>query len=281
VIVVLSIGVMLTPEPLENLGGIRNPFGLEGQPWVWNAGIALVPLLLGCMLASALSLVMRYRRSEGEEREQIKWIAFAASVVGLLYLIAMVASFIFPYKTWFTAGLPLWLDLIEYAALMSFMTVPIAVGFAVLKHRLYDLDLLINRTLLYGSLTVMLAGIYSGGVVLLQRIFVVLSGQESTLAVVASTLAIAALFRPLRRRTQSFIDGRFYRQKYDARKALEAFSTKLRDETDLQKLGAHFVGAVGEAMQPAHASPWLRPTRDRRAKEEAASSPSIEPTSHR
>jgi len=261
VIVLVSIGVMLAPEPLENLGGIRNPFGLEGTPWGADAGWIVLPLLPLCMLASAASLVLRYRRSWGEEREQIKWIAFAASLVGLLYLIAMVASVIFPSETWFAAGSPLWLDLLEYAALLSFTAVPIAVGFAVLRYRLYNIDLLINRTLVYGALTATLALVYFGGVAATEAIFRALTGQEQQpqLAVVVSTLVIAALFNPLRRRIQSFIDRRFYRRKYDARKTLEAFSAKLRDETDLDRLGEDLMGVVNETMQPAHVSLWLHP----------------------
>ena len=143
--------------------------------------------------------------------------------------------------------------------MLSFAGVPVAIGFAVLKYRLYDIDLLINRTLVYGSLTTTLVALYFVVIVLLQRLFVLLTGQQSTLAVVASTLLIAALFNPLRRRIQSFIDRRFYRSKYDARKTLEAFSATLRDETDLDALSNDLVGVVRETMQPAHVSLWLRP----------------------
>jgi len=143
--------------------------------------------------------------------------------------------------------------------LMSFAGIPIAIGFAVLKYRLYDIDIVINRALVYGSLTATLIALYFGGIVLLQRVFVLLTGQESTLAVVASTLMIAALFAPLRRRIQSFIDRRFYRRKYDARKTLDDFSAKLRDETDLEALNNELVGVVKVTMQPAHVSLWLRP----------------------
>jgi hypothetical protein len=141
----------------------------------------------------------------------------------------------------------------------SFTIVPIAVGFAVLKYRLYEIDLLINRTLVYGALTATLVALYFGSIVLLQRVFVLLTGERSTLAVVASTLLIAAMFNPLRRRIQGFIDRRFYRKKYDAAKTLEAFSAKLRDETNLDALRDDLVGLVRETMQPAHASLWLRP----------------------
>jgi hypothetical protein len=258
VMVLASLGITFSPGPLEGHPGVRNPFGLEGAPWVATAGIVILLLLPLCMLASALSLMMRYRHSRGEEREQIKWIAFAASVEGLLYLITLVSSLTYS-GPWGAAGTPLWLGLLQQAALVSFTAVPIAVGFAVLRYRLYEIDLLINRTLVYGSLTATLVALYFGGIVVLQRIFVTLTGQQSTLAVVASTLLIATLFTPLRRRIQSFIDRRFYRRKYDSRKTLEAFSTKLRDETDLEALNNDLVGVVRETMQPAHVTVWLRP----------------------
>ena len=254
-----SLGITFAPGPLEGHPGVRNPVGLEAAPWLADAAMVILPLLPMCMLASAVSLVLRYRRSGGEQREQIKWIAFAASVVVLLYLITMVSSLMFPLGIWFAAGTPLWLGLLQQAAIASFAAVPIAVGFAVLKYRLYDIDLLINRTLVYGSLTVTLVAFYSGGIVVLQRLFVLLTGQRSTLAVVASTLLIAALFNPLSRRIQFFIDKRFYRSKYDAAKTLEAFSAKLRDETDVDALSGDLVGVVRETMQPAHVSLWLRP----------------------
>jgi hypothetical protein len=260
VIASVGIGVAFGPGPLQDLGGIQNPFVVL-RPWMMPAFWAILPLLPLCMLASALSLVMRYRHSGGVERQQIKWIAFSASVVAVVYLIAMIASLVFPADSWSTVGPVWWLNLLTYAALLSFVAIPIAVGIAVLKYRLYDIDVIINRALVYGSLTAMLVALYFGGIVVLQRLFVLLTGQQSTLAVVASTLLIAALFTPLRRRIQSFIDRRFYRNKYDARKTLEAFSARLRDETDLQAVSDDLVGVVRETMQPAHASLWLRPYR--------------------
>jgi hypothetical protein len=154
---------------------------------------------------------------------------------------------------------PIVLLLLKIGFTLSFLLVPFSIGVAVVRSRLFDIDVLINRTLVYGSLTATLVALYLGGIVVLQRLFVVLTGEKSTLAVVASTLAIAALFNPLRRRIQSFIDRRFYRSKYDARKTLEAFSAKLRDETDLETLNTELVRVMRETMQPAHISLWLRP----------------------
>ena len=144
---------------------------------------------------------------------------------------------------------------------MSLVMLPAAIGIAVLRYRLYEIDVVINRTLVYGPLTAMLVVVYFGVVVGLQAVFRALTEQEQQpqLAVVVSTLVIAALFNPLRRRIQSFIDRRFYRKKYDARKTLEEFSVKLREETDLQTLNSDLVGVVQETMQPAHVSLWLRP----------------------
>ena len=257
VIVLGSAGTALKPGRPPDLGGMRNPFGLEGHPWVANAMEAILVLLPLCVLASTLSLVLRFLRSGGEERAQIKWIALAASLVGVGFCFVIIMSVIMPDAAGGTR--PLWQKLLEDAVTLSFAGVPVAVGFAVLRYRLYDIDVVINRTLVYGTLTVALAVVYVGSVVSLQYVLRALTGQESQLAVVASTLAIAALFNPLRRRIQSFIDRRFYRRKYDAVKTLAAFNSRLRDETDLDPLSNDLVGVVRETMQPAHVSLWLRP----------------------
>jgi hypothetical protein len=270
VIVLASAGVALVPQPLPELGGIQNPFGLYGYPEVADALFNVLLLLPLCILASAVSLIVRFRRSGGEVREQIKWIAFAASLLGLVLLVEVVSALIVAPENFGTGGSqPFWLKLLQDAVTLSYAGIPVAVGFAVLKYRLYDIEVVINRTLVYGSLTAMLALVYFGGVATTQAIFRALTGQEEQpqLAVVVSTLVIAALFNPLRRRIQSFIDRRFYRRKYDATKTLEAFSAKLRDETDLDALNAELVGVVRETMQPAHVSLWLRPDTPRKGEQ--------------
>jgi hypothetical protein len=238
--------------------GIGKPFGLEQYPWVSDALPVVLALLPLCILASAVSLVLRYRRAGTEVREQIKWVAFAALFVGVQFVIDIGASLLLVPMT-ASGREPAWLALLDQVGFIMFAGVPIAVGIAVLKYRLYDIDVIINRALVYGSLTATLVALYFGGILVLQRLFVALTGQQSTLAVVASTLAIAALFNPLRRRIQGFVDRRFYRRKYDASKTLETFSAKLRDATDLEALSGDLKAVVGETMQPEHVSLWLRP----------------------
>ena len=238
-IVLLSITEGLAPGPLENQGGVRNPFGLEELPWLVTVSYIVLPLLPLCILASAVSMVLRFRRSRGEVRQQIKWFTFVVFFAGLMFFIVMISQVVIVLGS--DANLPktpLWVELLFSLAALGFAGVPISIGFAVLKYRLYDIDVVINLTLVYGSLTAALVAIYLGGVATTQAILRALTDQteQPQLAIVVSTLVIAALFNPLRRRIQSFIDRRFYRRKYDARKTLEAFSARLRDETDLETL---------------------------------------------
>jgi hypothetical protein len=212
-------------------------------------------IVLGAMYAQ----IHRYRHvSTPTQRQQTKWVLF-----GFLLWLVLTGILGVPYSIEMSlpAGSPLpWWTLVSSAGWWVALTiVPLSLSIGVLRYRLYDIDIIINRTLVYGSLTATLVVLYFGGIVVLQRVFVLLTGEQSTLAVVASTLLIAALFTPLRRRIQSFIDRRFYRRKYDARKTLEAFSTKLKNETDLEALNNDLVGVVRETMQPAHVSVWLRP----------------------
>src|SRR5215210_3815965 len=261
VMVLIPVVFVFAPGSLENHPGVRNPFGLESYPWLSLVALSFILLLPLCVLISAASLVLRYRRSGEEVREQIKWIAFAASFVGVVYFGNMITQLLFaPDSLAADGATPLWVSLERYLLVLSFAGVPAAIGFAVLKYRLYEIDIIINRALVYGLLTVTLALVYLGGVTATQMLFRALTAKEQQpqLAVVISTLAIAAMFSPLRRRIQSFIDRRFYRKKYDAQKTLEAFSAKLRDETDLDGLNAELLSVVRETMQPEHATLWLR-----------------------
>jgi hypothetical protein len=205
---------------------------------------------------------MRLRRAIGVERQQIKWFAYAAA--------ATVGGITFAYMIPETIDTPLWFERVGFAVNIAVTpAIPISMGIAILRYRLYDIDILINRTLVYGALTTLLAAVYFGGVTATQAIFRTLTGQEQQpqLAIVISTLVIAALFNPLRHRIQAFIDRRFYRRKYDAAKTLEAFSAKLRDETDLDALSNDLVGVVRETMQPAHVFLWLRPDTSSKGKQ--------------
>jgi hypothetical protein len=266
VVVLVCVGSALTPGPMEGFPGTRNPFGLEEYPWIADASQGVTLLFPVCILASAISLVLRFVRSGGEEREQIKWLAFAALILGLGFSSFVIPGILLPEDT--GGDNPLWENLLEDAVTLSFVGVPVAVGIAILRYRLYEIDIIINRALVYVSLTATLVALYFGGIVVLQRLFVALTGEKSTLAVVASTLLIAALFNPLRRRIQGFIDHRFYRRKYNAAKTLQVFSAKLRNETDLDTLRDDLVCVVRDTMQPAHVSVWLRPELPSKGSEE-------------
>jgi hypothetical protein len=220
------------------------------------------PMMLLAGLGGVISLLVRFRRARGDERQQIKWFAYAASLTLVWILVAVLFEELLSIE----GGVPeVIVAFTSVSSLLVIPSIPITTGIAILRYRLYDIDVIINRTLVYGSLTAMLALVYFGGVALTEAIFGALrtfiTGQEEPpqLAIVVSTLVVAALFNPLRRRIQGFIDRRFYRSKYDAAKTLEAFSAKLRDETDLDKLGNELVGVVTETMQPEHISLWLHP----------------------
>jgi hypothetical protein len=247
VLISASLSEAFSPGRLAEVqANVTNPLGIESARSALELlGAGGIPLLPVCFVASALSMVLRFRRSSGEERQQLKWFASAVALLAVSFPFAFVVS----------SGV------VEDFVTLTFAGLPVAVGIAILRYRLYDIDLIINRTLVYGSLTASLAAVYFGGVTATQTIFRALTGQEQQpqLAVVVSTLIIAALFNPLRRRIQSFIDRRFYRRKYDAAKTLAVFSAKLRDETDLDALSEDLVGVVRETMQPAHVSLWLRP----------------------
>jgi hypothetical protein len=241
-----TISQALAPGSVYYLRAIHNPLGVEGLP---NYGELIQTVNFTLVFVSAGSLFVRRLRASGVERQQLKWFTYTSTLA--------ISGTILTYTISEALGAQ-WLKWAGYALMqVGLVGVPISMGIAILRYRLYDIDTLINRTLVYGPLTAALVALYFGGVVLLQSLFVVLTGERSTLAIVASTLVIAAMFNPLRRRIQSFIDRRFYRRKYDARKTLEAFSTKLRDETDIEALNDELVGVVRETMQPAHVTLWL------------------------
>src|SRR5215204_2304267 len=242
------------PMPTSSLN-VANPFGIEQIGALLNVLLYVgLSLALAVTAVGAVSLMVRFRRSRAEERQQIKWFAFAGAI---MCAVTAAGPFLWSLPPSSPGVTLIWPVLFLSAA----STIPVATGIAILKYRLYDIDVVINRTLVYGSLTALLALVYFGGVATTQVVFRVLTGQEqqAQLAIVVSTLVIAALFTPLRRRIQGFIDRRFYRGKYDARKTLEAFPAKLRDETNLDALSDDLAGVVRETMQPAHVSLWLRP----------------------
>jgi hypothetical protein len=250
----------LVPGPLLNAGyeSVDNPYGIEALGGILRlAGTVSSVLLLVAVLASVFAIVFRFLRSEGDERRQIKWVAYAGAVVALFLMVQLTVEATLPETG-------LLVEVLNLGFVVSLTGVPIAAGVAILKYRLYEIDTIINRTLVYGVLTALLALVYVGSVVLLQTLFRTLTGGDSQLAVVASTLVIAALFNPLRRRIQTLVDRRFYRSKYDAARILAAFNAKLRDETDLDRLGDELVSAVRETVQPAHVSLWLRDTEEGR-----------------
>jgi hypothetical protein len=236
----------LSPGPFPEFPSASNPFGVEGAK---PSGSVLAAGQLGglaCVVATLLSLIVRFYFSRGEERLQLKWFTYAA-VVGLStpLLLSSLVPAVFQM-----VGPIAWT--------LGFLSLPVSAGVAVLKYRLYEIDLIINRTLVYGALTVTLVAVYVGSVLSIQYAFRGLTGSRSQLAIVASTLLIAALFNPLRRRVQNFIDHSFYRRKYDAAKTLEEFSAKLRDETDMDTLNSELLSTVRKTMQPEHVTLWLR-----------------------
>ncbi|MDP8899855.1 MAG: hypothetical protein M3N33_01655, partial [Actinomycetota bacterium] len=249
-----ALGEALKPGPLHTHSSIDNPVGIEGTIGgvVEVLGTAGAVALNAGVLLSGISLVLRLRRARGVERQQLKWFVYAAVMMGGGFF----ASFVF------SSGLA---NSIAWSSgILGFMVLPVATGIALLRYRLYDIDALINRTLVYGALTAILVTLYLGSVVALRGLVFGFTGKSSQLVIVASTLAIAALFSPLRRRIQGFIDRRFYRKKYDAARTLETFSARLRNETDLDELNGGLLSVVHETLQPDHVSLWLRPSGRRR-----------------
>ena len=247
--VVATIVLAFSPGPLGSIP-IQNPLGVESLPSYVIVGDKVETLAFAFLFVAASSMFVRLRRARGVERQQIKWVAYAA--------MAAASGAILTYTLPEDLG-ALWLEWPGFLLLIGgVLGIPVSMGIAITRYRLYEIDLIINRTLVYGALTAILVLFYFGSVTALQSLFSLLTGQGNTLAIVASTLAIAALFNPLRRRIQGVIDRRFYRRKYDARKTLEAFGSRLREQTDLEKLCEDLAEVVDETMQPAHVSVILR-----------------------
>jgi hypothetical protein len=219
----------------------RDPFELlpAGQAIVVNAA---APFMLLCGLACLTALAVRFRQARGIERQQLKWLLFAAAitVVILSLSLSLVVN-----RLWLLPLAP---------------AIPVAAGIAILRYRLYDIDRIISRTLIYGLLTALLAGVYSGAVLVLGQVFGGVGRDLPSWAVAGVTLAVAALFQPARRRIQAVVDRRFNRRKYDAAKTVEAFSVRLRHEVDLDALSAELLAVADQTMQPTMASLWLRPS---------------------
>jgi len=252
----LSIGLISAPvallvwsrrgrELLEGRGTLENGLG-----WLVTLVDAGFPLMLLSGLLAVISLLLRFRRASGIERQQIKWFASAAALT-------FTWVFVFEQLLYPEGGVSEMV--VAASSLVVVPSIPVATGIAILRYRLYDIDRIVNRALVYAALTVTLVLVYLGGVISLQYAFRTITGGGSQVAVVASTLAIAALFNPLRRRIQTVVDRRFYRRKYDAQRTLSAFSSRLRDETDLDTLGGELVNVVRETVQPTRVALWLRP----------------------
>jgi hypothetical protein len=243
------------PGPMINSGyeSLDNPYGLErAGGLLGTVGSVSALVLLVTVLLSAFSIVVRFRRSGEDERRQIQWVAYAGALVAL-FLVLQTAAEATLSETWFLV------EILNLGLVVALTTVPIAAGLAILKYRLYDIDLIINRTIVYGLLTASLALVYAGSVVALGGLVFGATGRSSQIVVVASTLAVAALFGPFRRRIQEAIDRRFYRSRYDAKETLAAFGARLSEGTDLGSLSADLLGVVDETVRPAHAALWLRP----------------------
>jgi hypothetical protein len=247
------VGTAFAPGPLEGTGieTVPNPVGIQGAEAAFKLLEPIAALGVGLlMLLSAASMVVRFRRARGAERQQLKWFTYAAMLSVLLFLVFVLTGL--DSRTPAPLGtviIALWL-----------MAIPVAIGVALLRYHLFDIDRLINRTLVYGLLTALLAAVYGGSVLVLGQVFGGIGTEPPSWAVAGATLIMAALFQPARRRIQGVVDQRFNRRKYDAARTVEAFSVRLRDEVDLDALTAELLVVVDQTIQPTRASLWLRPS---------------------
>jgi hypothetical protein len=245
-IAISFVGMAIQPGRVEGVAGTANPIGSETLKPI----AAVFVLVILSFIGGVAALVVRYRRASDHDRIQLRWVAFGGAVFLVIYVVSLfIGSTVAEHGT---AG-----NAITFVSQAAFAALPIAIGYAILKHRLYDIDVVINRTVVYGALSATLAAVYVGSVLLLQ---LALSGltASSNLAIAMSTLAVAALFRPARSRIQAMVDRRFYRHRYDAQRTLERFAGRVRDEVGLDALSDELRDVVAETMQPAHVSLWLR-----------------------
>jgi hypothetical protein len=257
-IVVITVAFALTPGAVDpsQFPGVENPLGVDAVEPVLNVlQLAAVALPL-CMAAAAASLVVRFRRAGQTERLQIKWLAAAASVTALLFLLDFALSAIFAPAS--SDGEPAWLIIMDNVALYSVGLTPVAITVAVLRHRLYEIDVLIRRTLVYAALTVSLVALYLSAVAVLGALLRAITGSSGTVAVTLSTLAVAGAFHPVRSAIQRLVDRRFNRAGYDAQAAVDGFTDRLRGSIDLDALCNELQAVVTGTVEPTHASVWLR-----------------------
>jgi len=251
-------GLILNPGPLGDAGypGVQNPLGVDALGSVLGVSWVAIFVVVVMMVASAASLVVRYRRARGPERQQVKWLAAAAAGVAAVYAVVVPVGAIVDPSSQDT---PAWLSAAQTASLLSFGLIPVAIVFAVLRYRLYEIDVIIRRTLVYTALVVVLAAIYLGGVALAGGVLRSLTGGSGAIGVTLSTLLVAAGFQPLRARIQRAVDRRFYRGRYDAARTLEAFSGRLRDQVEIETVSGEVLEIVRQTLQPVHATIWLKP----------------------
>lgn len=252
-IVTRTVFHMIVPGPIDSevLPGVQNPVGVamfREIAGVIELGLSL--LSIAVVVASVISLILRFRRASGEERAQLKWFAFSVLFLGLLIVLGITNDSAVHNTVFDRISTPLFA--------IGVLALPTSAAIAILRYRLYDIDLIINRALVYSALTLTLGVFYVGAVIGLQSLFQAVTGQHSDLAIAIATLGVAALFNPWRHRVQGFIDRQFYRRRYDAAQTLAALQSHLRDEVDLDQLTADVLAVVQETIEPARVSLWLR-----------------------
>ena len=271
-LLVVTAAIPLLPMSLREVAAYSflptgpNPLGVAALAPVADQSDAVLLFVPLCIITCAISVVVRFRRARGVERQQVKWLAVAGVVTAVVYLLVMVLSLIYGGMAWNDETTPAWLAVVQNLFVIVFMAIPVAVGIAILRHRLYDIDVIINKALVYGGLTATLAVVYLTGVLGVGAVVRAVTGQQrSSLVVAASTLVVAALFAPLRQRMQALIDRRFYRRRYDAQQAASTFAIRVRDKIDLTALHTDLVRIVTTTIQPSTVSVWVKPPHAARA----------------